>query len=340
VKLLIVGNDTQWAIERFYCNHLNSLGITTSIYDVNRYYKLNSYLFKIRFKFLDASIFKKLNKDLISFCKQTKFKFVWIFKGIEIFPKTLQTLKKLGIILINYNPDHPFIRYSPSHGGSNIPKSIPLYDIIFSYRTDLVKSIRSKFNVKTCLLPFGYEKNNIDFKETSSQKKINRVCFLGTADEKRSKKIKYIAKNGFKVDVYSETFYNKRLLRDKNIRIFSDVYGQNFWNILYSYDIQLNFLRDHNKNSHNMRTFEVPGVGGVLLTEYSNEQLEFFNQDKEIFTFKNDIELLDNLEKIKSFTEYKKNIVRESARNRSLKSKYSYFDRSKIVLNFLKDYVK
>lgn len=335
MSLLIVGNNTDWAIEKFYCNHLNKLGLKTSIFDVNKYYNLNSIFFKLRFKIMDLSLFKSLNRDLIKFCCESKPKFVWVFKGIEIYPETLIKLKSHGFILINYNPDHPFIRYSPSHGGKNIPDSIPLYDLIFSYRKDLVYSIKQKYGIETCSLPFGYEKSKIDFNQFKKVPKVNRLCFIGTADKQRSKLINLIARNGHKIDVYSGTYPEKKLLKHKNINIFSDVYNQDFWNTLFSYDIQLNFLRKHNINSHNMRTFEVPGAGGLLLTGHSEEQLNFFTEKKEIFTFKNQEQLLNKIETLKSMSDSDKHNIRSNAKLRSIKSEYSYFDRSKIAYNFI-----
>jgi spore maturation protein CgeB len=48
----------------------------------------------------------------------------------------------------------------------------------------------------------------------------------------------------------------------------------------------LNFLREQNKDSHNVRSLEIPGFGGFLLTQRSKEQAEeLFIEGKEIACF-------------------------------------------------------
>ena len=58
-----------------------------------------------------------------------------------------------------------------------------------------------------------------------------------------------------------------------------------FWRKNQEYRVQLNLFRQYNEGSHNMRTFEIPAVGGIQLTEYSTEQADFFKEGEEIFSF-------------------------------------------------------
>jgi spore maturation protein CgeB len=44
--------------------------------------------------------------------------------------------------------------------------------------------------------------------------------------------------------------------------------------------VTLNILRKQNRTSHNMKTFEIPGMGGLMLTERSYEQNNFFPENK------------------------------------------------------------
>ena len=42
-------------------------------------------------------------------------------------------------------------------------------------------------------------------------------------------------------------------------------------------------MRIHNPDSHNMRSFEVPGVGGIMVAPDTKEHRIFFEVGKEIF---------------------------------------------------------
>ena len=50
-----------------------------------------------------------LNLSLLEAVKQSKWDVLLVFKGMELFPRTLSEIKKMGVTLVNYNPDNPFI---------------------------------------------------------------------------------------------------------------------------------------------------------------------------------------------------------------------------------------
>ena len=156
-ELLIVGGTSIWAIETYFAKYLNEFGWKISIFDCSKYFQHNSILFKLRNRARDLSIYNLANKELINYCEKHKPGIVWVFKGVELFPDTLQKLTKMGVFLANYNPDHPFIRTSIAHGGKNIPLSIPLYDLHFSYNSALCARIQTEYSKPCIYLPFGFE---------------------------------------------------------------------------------------------------------------------------------------------------------------------------------------
>jgi spore maturation protein CgeB len=64
------------------------------------------------------------------------------------------------------------------------------------------------------------------------------------------------------------------------------VYGEEISKLFAVSKIHLNFLREQNKDSNNVRTFEIPGFGGFLLTQRSREQSEeLYVEGEEIVCF-------------------------------------------------------
>ena len=335
-EVLIVGGSASWALETYYCKHLNEIGIKTEIFTTANFINYSIFT-KVRSRLNDISIYKSINTNLIKECFKTKPKIIWIFKGIEIFTETISFLKQNGFFLVNYNPDHPYIRTSKSHGGNNIPDSVPLYDLHFSYRKDLVSYFNSTIGIKSFLLPFGFELDDEDYLKLNSLSEVKKLCFIGTPDRERVNMLCSIAKEGFQIDIYSQTYQDKhKLARFKNINTFDVVLGQTFWEKIRSYRVQLNFFRQHNIGSHNQRTFEVPAAGGILLTPYSEDQDQFFKSESEIFFYKNDAGLLDSIDVIMSMQDEEINLIRQSARQRSTSSNYSYKNRSEFVGSIFK----
>lgn len=336
-SIIIFGSSSIWAIEQYYCKYLNSSGFDVTIFDTSKYLNSDSFIFKVKFHLYDLSIYKNINNELLNLCYIKRPDILWVFKGIELYPETLLKLKRLGIFLVNYNPDHPFIRNSPSHGGKNIEICVPLYDLHFSYRKDLVDLYNYKYSIKSEYLPFGFDVPEIHFKEILGVPEINRVSFVGYVDSHRFKILKKLAFNNIGIDVYcNNNSYSKQLIKVKNIRIFNTVYGLDYWKTVRKYRVQLNLLREHNIGSHNQRTFEVPGVGGVLLSQFSQEQSDFFIENKEIFFYENyeDISMKINLIQNKDIEEILE--FRKNAFNASISNGYTYRDRACYVANIFK----
>ena len=82
-----------------------------------------------------------------------------------------------------------------------------------------------------------------------------------------------------------------------------------------------------------MRTFEIPAMGGLMLTNYSQEQDNFFKQNKECYMYKNKKDLLKKINYI--FSNPKK--AYKTRKNGFFKSNhYSYETRLKYLLSNLK----
>jgi spore maturation protein CgeB len=106
-----------------------------------------------------------------------------------------------------------------------------------------------------------------------------------------------------------------------------------------AYRIQLNLLRSQNADAHNMRTFEVPAVGGIMLAEATSDHVRYFEEGKEVFLFRDHDNLIEMARKVLAFSPEQAGKVRERARARCLTSGYSYGERSKTVLDVFKAYL-
>jgi spore maturation protein CgeB len=59
-----------------------------------------------------------------------------------------------------------------------------------------------------------------------------------------------------------------------------NVYGPEMSELAASSRLCINILRLQNEGSHNMRTFETPGSGGLSFSQFSDEQNGFFPEDE------------------------------------------------------------
>jgi spore maturation protein CgeB len=335
IRLLMVGSQLPMAIESHYYNHLRNFGIEVSFFNSALFYKVESVIDKIKFRYWPDQLFRQVNVALIDSIENDPPDMVWIFKGLEFFPETLKRIKERGILLLNYNPDHPFIRTFVSNGGRHIEESVPLYDVHFCYSKELTLKIQSDFNLKSFWLPFGYDLTDQEFGQLQLESEINRVCFVGNPDHSRANTIKRIAHSKQNIDVYG---YNwKRFLKaNDQIRIFDQVLNFDYWRTLRKYRLQLNVFRPHNFNSHNMRTFEIPACGGIQAAPSSDENKYFFEAGKEIYLFRNDEELISVCDLVINMSAQEANQVRINSRSRVVSNRDSYQNSAQYVADIMK----
>ncbi len=333
MKILIVGSKSDYAIERYYMKYLQELGAEVYHYpsaDIIFNYHSKNLINKVLFKTKIKTNYHIVNIELINIAYKFKPDVILIFKGMEIFPETLNKLRK-DFMLANYNPDHPFIISGPGSGNNNVTEGVGLYHLHFCYQKSLQKQIENSFRIPTVFLPFAVETTDIEYRNPDDIEEIYRVCFQANPDQYRVNKLELLTESGIEVDVYGHGWEKTRLKFNKKVNIQEIATRSDFWKKNQEYRIQLNLFREHTLDSHNMRTFEIPAVGGIQLSPYSKEQEDFFKDGKEIFFFRDDKEMVTLAHRVMAFEKNKALEVRMAGRKRFMESGYTFADRANTV---------
>lgn len=301
---------------------------------------LSSGFYRLIYRFFPILLIRRMDKIFVKQVINFRPTIVLIFKGMEISKWSLERVKAMNVKLVNFNFDHPFIHFSRGTGNRFVSEAIPLYDLHISYSSIIASDLQKKFRVRTAWIPFGFHlsKEQYDSVLAENRPEINKLCFVGNPDNLRIKAIKKILKNGCAIDLYGfgwEKFFEPDdLLTIHQPRKANSFWADplEFWKVLRQYRVQLNFFRPHNEGSHNLRTFEVPAVGGILLTPASAEQEQFFTVGEEIFFYTDDQSLLEQARWLMRQEEDWIQNVRNRARDRSLAMDYSYKRRTADLL--------
>ena len=336
MKILIVGSQRLWALEHIYIKYLKEVGSTIDIFAAPDFFVKNyskSIFSKIYYRLFPKKILGTINNQLIFKISEFKPDIIWVFKGTEIFPQTLNKIKSKGILLCNYNPDHPFIISSRGGGNQNVRDSVSLYDLHFCYNESVMEKIKNQYKISTVRLPFGYELSDKLYEECKKDEELLKVCFLGNPDKIRTNLIRRIAENNIEVAVYGHGW--DKWINFPNVLVNDAVYDDDMWKTLRKYRVQLNIFRPHNLGSHNMRTFEIPAVGGIMLAPNSEEHQMFFQDGKEFFSYTSFDEALEKIKYLLALSTNQANEIRNAARAKSIEKGYSYKQRSATVFNAL-----
>ncbi len=325
-KILIVGSNKTFALEVIFKKHLTNLDNLVEIYPIQDLFLdfYNKSIFnKIIFRFGFSDIYKKIQQGLLIFVNEFQPSHIIIFKGMEVLPSTLKKWKNKKIKIINYNPDNPFIFSGRGSGNNNLTNSISLFDLYVSYDKDIVQQLKLK-NVNSILIPFGFDIEDFDFEQIIDEPEILRVCFVGNPDSERVNFIKKLNRYNIPIDLYGNGW--GKYIQSNTIKIYPFVYGINFWKTLRKYAVQLNLMRIHNLDSHNMRSFEIPGVGGIMLAPKTKDHALYFKDNVEVCLFENIDDCIKKINFLLNCDATKRELIRTNSSNISFKN-YTYQNR-------------
>lgn len=332
-NILLIGNEGISNLENSYYKALKKIGYNVDFYRIDRNIK-NRFLAKLEslFPFVKN---KFLRLKLLSFLRRNKknYYFIFLFKGTYLNLKTLKKIKSIKkTIWINFFPDDPLNINDNSISNANFIKTIPNFDIFFIWSNKIKKNLESKFKRSYFVyLPFAFD--NIRNYKVIKKNKFNKTLrFVGTHDINREE---ILSKIKYKTEVYGGNW--KRLIhpQKQNFKIHGHIHGKKLTNLISSSVINLNILRKQNYTSHNMKTFEIPGNFGLMLTNRSKEQNYFFKENQSCFMYSNIQELN---KKINFIEKNPKLSLKVRKRGYKVVKKHNYLNRSKFLIKTIDEF--
>ena len=201
-----------------------------------------------------------------------------IVKGLYITKNFILNIKKISpkSKIINIYPDDPTNTSTRNISNKKVIECIELFDFFCHYSERVMKKIKKlKPKSKLLYLPLGYDeflhkryKKNI--KDIKKYK--DTVNFIGSYDDER-------------FNILKSLNYKNLLIAGSNWKNIDSlqrpIFQKELSTIISNSLVSINILRDQCKNSHNMRTFEIPAMGGLMLTTRSKQQNFYFKENKE-----------------------------------------------------------
>lgn len=331
LSVLIYGSFAKGALEHQFLLNFKKLDIEVYNFDSSAFIYKNTIIYKLSRRITPRLYYNFINIELLKVLNEIKPKVLLVFKGMELFPETLKEIKERKILLCNYNPDHPFIYYSSGSGNSYVKDSINIYDIYFSFSKEITAKLKKIYNIYSYWIPFGYSDSYNPSIQSNSD-----IIFIGAWDLERELFLEYSSIANLKI--YGPPIWAKKIRsKDLKVKLQNIEPYENEYNSLTNRALaSINLLRPQNltEKSHNMRTFEIPGYGGLQITNRTEEHLELFEENKEIILFDSKDEFK---EKVLEINNNKIDILKlkKNARLRCQRSNYSYFYRVTEIYNII-----
>ena len=340
MKVLLVGVQWHGGLELSYFNAFKKLQCDVDCFDTEAEYeriswlKGNRVLSKTLRKVLGLYFAKLMNERLVEKVNDFRPDLVFVLKGIFIFPETLRRVKEnTNALLFNFNPDSPF---TPVNSSRYLLDSLTIYDCLFIWGKFLIPELQQAGANRVEYLSFAHDPElhyPVSVTDEEKERYGSDIVFIGTWEKQREKWLENLVDYDLKIWGNSwEKLKWSSPLRQKWMR--KPVIGEEFAKVCHSSKIVLNFIRAQNGNAHNMRTFEVPACQGFLLTERTEEQGEFFEEEKEMACFNDAEELREQIERYLNDEESRERMAR-AARKKAFE--HTYERRAKRIIDVFED---
>jgi hypothetical protein len=271
----------KWALER--------LGHEVVGLDHTGYVLKNELLRKVAFRAAIGPHASRLNADILAAAERERPEIFWADKVLLLTPKTLKTLRKMGITTVSYMIDNAFgPRRDP--GWRMYRKDIPEFDLHVTqrevnFKDYLDRGARNVMKVQTAYEPTIHYPSPVT---VTDAERTREVSFVGTPYDDRADVLTQVAEAGLPVIVSGNPRQWKRALSEAayaKIFRFGELYEKEYREAIWRSKINLSFLTKANQDEYTHKSFEIAGCGGFLMAERCKGHEERFREDEEAVFF-------------------------------------------------------
>jgi len=282
-----------------------------------------------------------VNKWLQKSTRQLDADLLWVEKGNQLWPWTLQAVRQTApqMRIASYSEDDMFLHHNRSYFYT---WGLPHYDVVFTTKSHNCENGELAALGAKCVVfvdkAFDQTLHRpIPVTETDKEHLGADVGFIGTFEEDRAQKMLFLAQNDVPVRIWGNG-WSSWVNVHPNLKVENrPLYGEDYVRAICATKINLCFLRKLNRDLQTDRSVEIPACGGFMLAERTDEHRRLFHENEEAVYFDTD-DLSDLLNKAQYFREHEETrlAIAAAGRNRCLVCGYSHHDRLQFMVDRLR----
>jgi hypothetical protein len=327
--VVLVGNPGPEHVGAHLYRGLQSAGLNGILVDAAAAYRANKWVARWNWRFRDRrpTRLESFSADVERECGSRR-NVCLITTGVA--PVTAAALGRLGAAgaaRLNFLTDDPL---NPAHRASWFLEALSQYDVVFSPRRQNMDDLRAIGCRRVEYLPFAYCPE-VHFPEAGEVPFENDVLFAGGADADRMPWVTALIRAGMRLALYGG-YWDRNSETAPFARGIVDL--ATLRHAVASSRISLCLVRRANRDGHAMRSFEVPAMGGCMLTEDTPEHRELFGAEgQSVLYFANPGEMVEKARWLLDHEEERKRLAR-AVTDRITNGRNTYQDRLERMMSF------
>jgi len=252
--------------------------------------------------FLLGPTLGKINHRLVETARAEKPDVVWFYNVKHIYPTTVRALRKAlpRATFCQYANDDPFSPDASKMRWRHFIRSIPFFDLHYCYRQRNIPDFQRHGARQVFLLRSYYipeEDHPVPEAEIDSRFRCDVVFAGHYEDDGRLESLDALARTGSSVNLFGGGWdgVETRLAADSPLQKcfpVRPVVGDDYRQAICGAKIALCFLSTLNRDTYTRRSFQIPAMGSLMLSQYSEELAKMFEPDRDAAFFHNPDELI------------------------------------------------
>lgn len=283
-SVLLIGEDTPGALMHSYATAFRRAGVVVETYCVLEAFRGSWPRIVVRAanRIAQRVMLARFNRRLLRDLRGRKYDLVLVLKGERIAPATIEKLREAGnAFWVNFYPDDPFSQVRSNRLAFG-PATLRAYDLCLTFARHLIPRYQREGVERVEWLPFARDPDQHSPVANPGSPDFDAV-FVGNLDAERVEWLAPIARE-LRLAVFGEHTL-QAVPSGSPVRratFFPAVYGKELAPALMRGAISLNVMREQNKYSHNMRSYESLACGAFTLSQKTPELEEMFRSDEEV----------------------------------------------------------
>jgi spore maturation protein CgeB len=271
---------------------------------VEPFYK--SFFHRLQYRFQIGPNVYKISKRLVNQSKILKPDIIWFYNVHLLGNSTLKKLRKAlpKTKFVQYSNDDPFSKKGTLFLWRKFLSSIRLFDIHFVYRNKNKEDLKL-YGIDESFLLRAYFIAEEDYQipiDEIPKEFLCDVVFAGHyEDDGRIEFLESICQAGYKLNLFGGGWNRalNRLEKDSPLtKLFpiEPATGDNYRHAISGAKVALCFLSTLNHDTYTRRNFQIPAMKTAMLSQYTEDLANLYEEGKEVMLFKDKEDMLYKLE--------------------------------------------